>query len=156
MIAVPLERFRPLARRDVSPNPLHAHRDSILEEQTRADFQRRTALVLGEQRHLKSDLGGATKFLADHLLCQLAGFRGEELPDAHAQGLFAAVARNPLGSLVDGGQPAFQVVGIDQIGGVLEKLPVVVLRRQMWFFVHRESPRNVALLYNNYNRRGSL
>ena len=105
---------------NVAGDALHPDRHLSAVDQAALQLQRNAAPVLGQHLHLEG------LHLAGEVLLHGAPVLGRhQVPDAQPQGLVARIAGDALAGAIHPGEPALEVVGIDDVAGVLHQLPVV-------------------------------
>ena len=107
----------PLA--DVARDPLDADRHVAPIDQPALQLQRDAPAVLRHHFHFEG-----LHLAGEVLLHRGAVFGRDQIPDPQPQGLVPRVAGDTLASPVDPGEPALEIVGIDDVAGVLHQLSV--------------------------------
>ncbi len=109
---------------DVAGDAVHADRPVAAVEQPAGQLERNPPAVLGDDLQLE-ELHLAVEPLLDRLAHRLDVFGRDQIPDAHLQRLFARVAGDLLAGLVHPGEPAFEIVRVDDVAGILDQLAIV-------------------------------
>ena len=120
--------FDALALGRVTRDPLDADRSAVLGQQQGADLEDHDPSVPGQPLDLvRQRRGTPGQAVVQHQPDLVPLVARDQDAGVHAQQLLPAVAEQALGGAVDVGQLALQVVGEDDVVGVLEELRVAAV-----------------------------
>ena len=116
--------FGPVSLADVARDAEHAHRPAQPEQQLRADFQRQQRTVLPANGDFIRGLDFATEPAGDHLPAHSERIPRQQVAQVEPEHLLAAVAGQRFNGLVDGCEIPLEIVRVDDIVRVVDKLAI--------------------------------
>ncbi len=117
----------PLAFADVPGDPLDPVGPPLAEDEAVAHLEGEAGAPLGEHVEFGRHRNRVGDLAVDHPAGGGPALGGHQLAEAHLQGFVPRITQNPLRRLVDRGDFAREVVGVDHVVGVFEQLPVALL-----------------------------
>lgn len=123
-------RLQHLTLPDIAPDPLYPHGPPrLVTDQARRDFERQSAPIPGEDRELPG-----RAILADHGALgrpahAIAVFGRHQIVEVERAVVRQGVARQTFGGPVQRDQATAQVVGVDEVAGVVEEVAEARLAR---------------------------
>ena len=123
----PQVALSPLPLADVAGDAEHAHRSAQPEHQPRADFQRPQATVLSADGDFIGGLDFTAELAGDHLPDDFVRIPRQQVLQIELEHLLAAVAGQRMDGLVDGREFPIQIVRVDDIARVFNKLAIALL-----------------------------